>query len=283
MSLATKKSLVLGDEICHGTESSSGIAIVAASIEEMVRLNTNFMFATHLHDLSNMEDITTLKTVEFKHFHVETKIKNGETEIIYNRKLMDGSGLASYGIEVAAAQGIPDRVIKEAHRLRRKMHGEAMTIIDTRTSHFNAATVLDRCGVPGCGERADETHHIRFQSEADENGFIDERFHKNSGFNLVGLCKPHHDDQTFGRTYITGWAFGLDGKRRLMIEKVKEKKKEQPEKKKEQQEKMEKIEKIEKPKGLPIQLKPPVSVSEVDKVKTPKSATLSTYWGKTKK
>jgi DNA mismatch repair protein MutS len=219
LSLATPQSLVLGDEICHGTEYPSAISIVAASIKDMVALNMNFLFATHLHALAAMPGVTDLPTVQFKHFHVETRIRaNGDTEIIYNRKLQPGSGPATYGIEVAAAQGIPERVIKEAHRIRRELCGEATTIVDTRTSHYNASVILDRCGVPGCKEKATETHHIRFQCDADESGVIDDRFHKNSGFNLVGLCSPHHADVTYNRLIISGWALRLDGTRILMVE-----------------------------------------------------------------
>jgi DNA mismatch repair protein MutS len=222
LSLANAQTLVLGDEICHGTEYPSAISIVAASIKDMVQQNMNFLFATHLHALASMSGITALPTVQFKHFQVDTIVRlSGETEIIYNRKLQPGSGLATYGIEVAAAQGIPDRVIIEAHKIRRELLDEATTIVDTRTSHFNSAVVLDRCGVPNCKDKAVETHHIRFQSEADEDGVIDERFHKNSAWNLVGLCKAHHDDIThYNRLVIKGWAITLDGRRILMVENV---------------------------------------------------------------
>ena len=42
-------------------------------------------------------------------------------------------------------------------------------------------------------EDATETHHIRFQRDADDNGFID-HFHKNKKFNLICLCEECHDN-----------------------------------------------------------------------------------------
>jgi DNA mismatch repair ATPase MutS len=214
---ATPKSLVLGDEICHGTEYPSAVNIVASSIVELLEMKTNFIFATHLHSLSDREDVCSNPRLHFQHFHVETVIHGAETDIIYNRKLRSGSGPATYGIEVAAAQGIPPRVIERAYRMRREMLNEATSIVDTRTSHFNKLVVLDRCAIPECKEKAVHAHHIRFQSEADENGVIDGRFHKNSAFNFAGLCKKHHDEVHHGNLEIKRWAVTLSGKRRLIM------------------------------------------------------------------
>lgn len=216
LSRATPKSLVLGDEICRGTEYPSAVNIVASSIVELLEMETNFIFATHLHSLSAREDICDHPRLDFQHFHVETVLHGTETQIIYNRKLRPGSGPATYGIEVAAAQGIPQRVIERAHQMRREMMGEAQSIVDTRTSHFNAKVVLDRCAIPDCKRKAVHAHHIRFQSEADEAGVIDGRYHKNSDFNLVGLCEEHHDEVHHGNLEIKRWAVTLGG-RRLLI------------------------------------------------------------------
>lgn len=216
LSRATPKSLVLGDEICRGTEHPSAVNIVASSIVELLEMRTNFIFATHLHSLSDREDVRCHEALDFQHFHVETIVHGNETEIIYNRKLRSGSGPATYGIEVAAAQGIPQRVIERAHRMRREMMDEAQDIVDTRTSHFNAKVVLDRCAIPDCHRKAEHAHHIRFQSEADDSGVIDGRYHKNSDFNLVGLCEECHDAVHHGNLVIKRWAVTLGG-RRLLI------------------------------------------------------------------
>jgi hypothetical protein len=52
-----KFSLVIGDEICCGTESISGIAIVSAGIDTLINKGASFIFATHLHELTTMSCI----------------------------------------------------------------------------------------------------------------------------------------------------------------------------------------------------------------------------------
>ena len=50
---------------------------------------------------------------------------------------------------------------------------------------------MDKCRICNIND-ATETHHIRFQRDADDNGFID-HFHKNKKFNLIALCEGCHD------------------------------------------------------------------------------------------
>ena len=68
---ATIRSLVLGDEISHGTETLSGVAIVASAIIKLAKHRSIFLFATHLHQLSTMKEITTLDNVVNLHLSVE--------------------------------------------------------------------------------------------------------------------------------------------------------------------------------------------------------------------
>ena len=54
---ADENSLILGDELCSGTESISALSLITASIEELSKKGTNFLFSTHLHQLSDMEEL----------------------------------------------------------------------------------------------------------------------------------------------------------------------------------------------------------------------------------
>ena len=65
-----KYSLVIGDEICCGTESISGIAIVSAGIDTLINKGVSFIFATHLHRLSTMDEITSLHNIQCWHLKV---------------------------------------------------------------------------------------------------------------------------------------------------------------------------------------------------------------------
>ena len=93
LKLANYNSLILGDEICHGTEVSSGLAILAATIERLTAARTSFVFSTHLHQVCSLID----SPVRYYHLSV---IQREDLGIIYERKLKPGPGPSQYGIEV---------------------------------------------------------------------------------------------------------------------------------------------------------------------------------------
>ena len=64
------KTLVIGDEVCRGTENISGNSIVASTILLLAKSRCSFIFATHLHDLAKMERIKNLKNVGIFHLTV---------------------------------------------------------------------------------------------------------------------------------------------------------------------------------------------------------------------
>jgi DNA mismatch repair protein MutS len=185
-------SLVLGDEICHGTEQVSALAIVSSSIVELSKKNCNFIFATHLHRLSNMEEINELHNVQC--WHLKVLYDEANDCLIYDRKLEKGAGSDLYGLEVAKyIIGDQPEFIKRCMAIRRKILDIPAELVSTRTSKYNAKLVVDKCKI--CGSRADDTHHIDFQCSADSDGAIqrgEKRFHKNVEANLVTLCKSCH-------------------------------------------------------------------------------------------
>lgn len=185
-------SLILGDEICHGTEQVSALAIVASSIMELSKKNGNFIFATHLHKLSTMDEIIALQNV--KTWHLKVLYDEALDCLIYDRKLERGAGSDLYGLEVAKyiIQEQPE-FIKQCMEIRKKILEIPQEVVSKRTSKYNAKLVVDKCKI--CGKRADDTHHIDFQCNADDQGAIEKegsKFHKNVTANLVALCKTCH-------------------------------------------------------------------------------------------
>ena len=79
---ADSNSLILGDEISHGTETLSALSIVASAVIKLSKMGTNFIFATHLHQLISLEEITSLKNVVAKHLEVyfDEKIQTNKNE-----------------------------------------------------------------------------------------------------------------------------------------------------------------------------------------------------------
>lgn len=179
------RSLNLGDEVCHGTESASAVALVAASIRHMSKLNANFIFATHLHELSKMEEVTQLPNV--KHYYLSVDFDGDQ--IVYNRVMKPGSGLGQYGIEVAKHLRLPQSVLDDARTIRNRYFSETQGIEAYRVSRYNSNVIVHKCMI--CKKKAKDTHHILHQAEAHDNHIVGS--HKNVKDNLVPLCQIHHD------------------------------------------------------------------------------------------
>ena len=108
---ATKNSLLILDEIGRGTSTYDGMSIARAVLEfvaEKRKLGARALFATHYHELTEMEN--ELQGV--KNYNIAVK-KRGD-DIIFLRRIVPGGADDSYGIEVAKLSGIPDSVIKRA-------------------------------------------------------------------------------------------------------------------------------------------------------------------------
>lgn len=193
--LADKNSLILGDELCSGTENSSAISIFVAGIQNLYEKKSSFIFATHLHEINDYEEIRNLETVTLKHMAV---VYDKERDVlIYDRKLKDGPGNNMYGLEVCKSLGLPSEFLERAYEIRMKYNKDANTnsILSLKTSHFNSQKIMNVC--ENCGENlGKEVHHLQHQKEADENGIIKKNgsaFHKNNLANLISLCEDCHD------------------------------------------------------------------------------------------
>jgi DNA mismatch repair protein MutS len=197
-----KYSLVIGDEICCGTESISGIAIVSAGIDTLINKGVSFIFATHLHELTEMscikEHINNNK-LYVKHIKIDIGKNN---EIIYNRKIQDGQGSNMYGLEVCKSLDMPLDFLKKAEIFRKEFTNLDKDLIKTKKSNYNKKKSVDKCEI--CDEVAVETHHIKYQETADYNGFIGSS-HKNSKHNLASLCKECHNKEHKGIIKINGY------------------------------------------------------------------------------
>ena len=106
----TSNSLILLDEIGRGTSTYDGISI-AWAIAEFLHENKfkpHVLFATHYHDLNEMESIYK----GIKNFNVS--VKETEDDVIFLRKLVKGGSNHSFGIHVAKMAGMPKIVLNSA-------------------------------------------------------------------------------------------------------------------------------------------------------------------------
>ena len=110
---ATKRSLVVYDEVGRGTSTFDGMSIARAVAEYTVsrKLGARTLFATHYHELTSLED-------EFEgviNYNIAAK-KHGES-ITFLRKIVRGATDDSYGIEVAKLAGVPNEVVRRAREI----------------------------------------------------------------------------------------------------------------------------------------------------------------------
>jgi DNA mismatch repair protein MutS len=190
--LANKNSLILGDELCSGTENMSAISIFVAGIQRLSNLGCSFIFATHLHEIVNYEEIINLNNLVLKHMAV---IYNREKDLlIYNRRLEDGPGNAMYGLEVCKSLSLPEDFMNAAYVIREKYNNNSKSILSLHTSHFNTKKIMGNC--EKCGiEVGSEIHHLQHQKDA-PSGIINKNgdllpVHKLA--NLITLCNKCHD------------------------------------------------------------------------------------------
>lgn len=105
----TEKSLVIMDEVGRGTSTNDGLSIAWAVSEELLNKNIKTLFATHYHEL------TQLSHKRLENLSMDTIEK--DSEIIFLKKVVNGSAANSYGIHVARLAGLPEQVVNRAREL----------------------------------------------------------------------------------------------------------------------------------------------------------------------
>ena len=204
---ASTKSLIIGDEICRGTEYLSANAIVASAIIKLSTLGSKFLFATHLHELAQIPEIKSLECIKF--FYLSVEKKNGE--LIFNRLLKEGTGEQIYGITVAQYILDDTLFINKAIEIKNNLlekNGINTKLVSDKKSLYNREIYMDACIVCGCKEKL-ESHHINMQKDfiSTTNGKINmKKKHvlKDSKANLVVLCSQCHDNLHSGNFTISG-------------------------------------------------------------------------------
>ncbi|NTX02452.1 DNA mismatch repair protein MutS [Myxococcus sp. CA040A] len=109
---ATRKSLIILDEIGRGTSTFDGLSIAWAVAEHLHdHVSARTLFATHYHELVDLARERT----RVKNLCIAVKEQGGK--VIFLRKLIPGGASRSYGIEVAKLAGLPSEVVGRAREL----------------------------------------------------------------------------------------------------------------------------------------------------------------------
>ncbi|MBI5471324.1 MAG: DNA mismatch repair protein MutS [Ignavibacteriae bacterium] len=120
---ATKRSLILLDEVGRGTSTFDGISI-AWSLTEYLheRVGARTLFATHYHELNELADCFS----RIKNYKVE--VREYGDKVIFLHKVTPGFADHSYGIQVAQMAGLPEEVTERAKRILKNLEGSELTV-----------------------------------------------------------------------------------------------------------------------------------------------------------
>ena len=121
---ATRRSLVILDEIGRGTATYDGLAIAWSTLEhlhDICRCRT--LFATHYHELTHLDSV-----LDRLHCHA-IEVREWQGSIVFLHKVIAGAADRSYGVHVARLAGLPDNVLHRAeqtlNQLEAGQHGAA--------------------------------------------------------------------------------------------------------------------------------------------------------------
>jgi DNA mismatch repair protein MutS len=193
LKMADENSLVLGDELCSGTETESALSIFVAGLMHLRRRRSSFLFATHFHEIVRFDEIQDMDdTLRLKHMTVHyDRERDG---LVYDRLLRDGPGDRMYGLEVCKSLHLPQDFLDAACQLRTKYFPTSRGNLAHDTSVYNCQKIRGRCEMCTV-ELGTEIHHVVPQHLADDHGFVQTNhgvFHKNHVANLQSLCESCH-------------------------------------------------------------------------------------------
>lgn len=189
LKMSDENSLVLGDELCSGTEMESALSIFVAGLMELDKKKCSYIFATHFHDVTDYSEIKDMNKLGLK--HMEVTYDRERDCLVYDRLLKSGSGPRIYGLEVCKSLYLGNDFLETAYAIRNKYYPEHRGELSSEPTVYNRRKVRSKCEV--CNKSVgEEVHHLLQQKDADENGFIG-GVHKNHPANLLTVCQKCHD------------------------------------------------------------------------------------------
>ncbi len=119
LNTATRRSLVILDEIGRGTSTYDGISLAWSVAEHLHdRVGCRTLFATHYHELTDLDqELGGLK-------NLNVAVKEWQDEVVFLHKITEGPADRSYGIHVARLAGVPREVIERAKNLLAQLEAE---------------------------------------------------------------------------------------------------------------------------------------------------------------
>ncbi len=135
---ATKRSLIIYDEIGRGTSTYDGMSIARAVVEYTAKkIEARTLFATHYHELTVLDG----EIEGVINYNIAAK-KRGD-EIIFLRKIIKGAADDSYGIEVAQLAGVPQAVVTRAKQILSSLSADAPIVTGKKKQESDNVSFMD--------------------------------------------------------------------------------------------------------------------------------------------
>lgn len=205
VNMCDSNSLIIADECCSSTEIKSAIEVVGTTLKWLSEKKSSFVFSSHFFEL-----IDKVKSVESLSIAYLKITETGEDDIIFDRKLTIGFPVnINYGTKIAL------NIFTNKNFKKMLVETDVYKEKKIAKSRYNSSLVVKCCTICQYAPEKDtdlplDIHHIGMQSDADQNGFIN-NMHKNDAANLVVLCKCCHQQTHQGKININGWQTSLNG------------------------------------------------------------------------
>ena len=154
---ATKKSLIIYDEVGRGTSTYDGMAIARAVVEytHSKKIGAKTLFATHYHELTDMEE----QYEGIVNYNIAAK-KRGDS-VIFLRKIVRGGTDDSYGIEVAKLAGVPNDVVKRAKEILAEIEKSGAVSLPSTAPRETPSSQVDMFAEILAGKEAEVAEKLR--------------------------------------------------------------------------------------------------------------------------
>ena len=121
LNTATKKSLVILDEIGRGTSTYDGVSLAWSIVEHIHdQLGARTLFATHYHELTQLEESHSGVV------NLNVQVKEWQNKVVFLHKILPGSANKSYGIHVAQLAGVPKMVTNRASEILGQLEAQSV-------------------------------------------------------------------------------------------------------------------------------------------------------------
>jgi DNA mismatch repair protein MutS len=159
---ATRRSLVVLDEVGRGTSTFDGVSIAWAVCEHLHdQIGARTLFATHYHEL------VALSETRPRIHNVSVAVREHAGEIVFLRRVVPGGANKSYGIDVARLAGLPGSVISRSREIMRQLEAKEMfgcvgpALLDPGTRSLDGRTTqLSLLSAGAGGDRKAVAHSV---------------------------------------------------------------------------------------------------------------------------